>query len=64
MDFRAICTSADQAEAEYKLFATEVEAQEWAEDAIGNEWGQIVIERKDESGEWASEAVAVYKANR
>jgi hypothetical protein len=64
MEFQAVCTSADQADAEYKDFPNEDDAKKWAAAAVGKEWGQIVIRRSDGKGGWESTPVATYKANR
>jgi hypothetical protein len=63
MDFRAICNSGEQADEEYKHFASEEEAKAWASKAIKTDWGQIAIQKKSDAGEWESTPVEVYKAD-
>jgi hypothetical protein len=63
--FRVMCTSADQANAEFRYFDSQTEAEAWAFATIEtDQWGQVAVQRKSNSGEWESTPNSVHKANR
>jgi hypothetical protein len=64
-NFQALCTSADEAAAPEKYFDTEEEATTWAKAAIkAAKYGQVVVRRKNEGGEWDTEPVSTHTASR
>ena len=63
--FRVMCTSADKADAEFRYFDSQKEAEAWAFAAIeADQWGQVAVQKKSNRGEWESTPDSVHKANR